>query len=71
MTEKIQNALGDGKYACGVYLDFQNAFDTVNHKLLLCKLKRYRIRGIPLTLSQSYLMNQTQFVEINKKRFQI
>ena len=54
-----------------VYLDFQNAFDTVNHKLLLCKLKRYRIRGIPLTLSQSYLMNQTQFVEINKKRFQI
>ena len=47
ITEKIRNALDDGKYVCGVFLDFQKAFDTVNHKILLSKLEHYRIRGIP------------------------
>ena len=45
---KIRNALDDGKYACGVFLDFQEAFDTSNHKVLLSKLEHYGIRGIPL-----------------------
>ena len=67
ITEKIRNALDDGKYVCGVFLDFQKAFDTVNHKILLSKLEHYGIRGMPLKLFQNYLMNRTQFVEINKK----
>ena len=67
ITEKIRNALDDGKYTCGLFLDFQKAFDTVNHKIILSKLEHYGIRGIPLELFQNYLMNRTQFVEINKK----
>ena len=67
ITEKIRNALDDGKYGCGVFLDFQKAFDTVNHKILLSKLEHYGIRGMPLKLFQNYLINRTQFVEINKK----
>ena len=54
-------------YAYGVFLDFQKAFDTVNHKILLSKLEHYGIRGMPLKLFQNYLMNRTQLVEINKK----
>ena len=59
--------MDDGKFAGGVFLDFQKDFDTVNHKLLLSKLEHYGIRGIALNLFQKYLKNQTQFVEINKK----
>ena len=49
ITEKI-NALDEGKFACGVFIDFQKAFDTVNHKILISKLEHYGIRGLPLHL---------------------
>ena len=67
ITEEIQNALDDGKYACHVILYFKKAFNTLNHKIFLSKLEHCGIRGMPLKLFQNYLMNQTQFVEINKK----
>ena len=47
ITEKIRNAIDNNQYACGVFLDFQKAFDTVNHRILLSKLEYYGIRGIP------------------------
>ena len=38
ITEKIKQACDSGKYACGVLLDLQKVFDTVNHDILLKKL---------------------------------
>ena len=49
-----------------IFLDFQKASDNVNHKIFISKLEHYRIRGMPFKLSQNYLMNRTQFVEMNK-----
>ena len=46
ITEKIKQACDSGKYACGVFLDLQKAFDTVNHDILLKKLNHYGIRRI-------------------------
>ena len=65
ITDKIRNALDENKYKCGVFLDFQKAFDTVNHKILSSKLNYYGIRGIALSLLESYLTNRKQFVHVN------
>ena len=54
-----------GKFACGVFLDFQRAFDTVNHQILISKPEHYRVRDVPLNLFKSYLEKQKQFVSVN------
>ncbi len=48
-----------------VFLDLSKAFDTINHIILLEKLKYYGIDGIALKLMESYMTNRTQYVEID------
>ena len=64
ITEKIREALDQGKIAIGVFIDLQKAFDTVNHSILLKKLHNYGIRGKMLDWFRSYLSNRQQFVSI-------
>ena len=45
MTESIKNSLDNKKFGCGIFLDLQKAFDTVNHQILLDKLEHHGIRG--------------------------
>ena len=65
ITEKIKYALGNGKITCGIFLDPQKAFDTVDYKILISKLEHYGICRIPLNWFKSYLTKRRQFVEIN------
>ena len=48
-----------------IYLDFQKAFDTVQHQRLLKKLKGYGIQGKVLCLIESFLKNRKQRVQVN------
>ena len=45
LTEKIQEQLDSGKYGCRIFVDFQKAFDTVDHTILTQKLNCYGVRG--------------------------
>ena len=64
ITENIRKALDENKFACGVFVDFQKAFDTVNHDILINKLDHYGVRGIENNWFRSYLTGRTQFVSI-------
>ena len=65
LTDKIREQLDKGNFAHGIFVDFQKAFDTVDHQILIQKLNYYGIRGIANNLFSSYLQNRTQFVSIN------
>ena len=58
ITEKIRKAVDDGKKACGVFPDFQEAFDTLDHDILLAKLEHYGITGIPLKLFKTITLDE-------------
>jgi hypothetical protein len=56
--------LDQKKKTAGIFFDLSKAFDTVNHKLLLYKLEKIGIRGIPLNWITSFLENRIQIVKI-------
>ena len=39
LTEAVRNALDNKRLGCGIFIDLQKAFDTVNHRILLSKLE--------------------------------
>ena len=65
ITENRRKALDDGNIGCGVFVDLEKAFDTVDHQILLAKLNHYGIRGVSNDWFKSYLSNRNQYVSIN------
>ena len=65
IVEEIRKNLDNGIFTCGVFIDLEKAFDTVNHKIILSKLEHYGIRDNALKWLISYLMNRKQFVKLN------
>ena len=50
ITEKITHTLDNSHYMCEVFLDFQKAFDTVNHDM--CQSFTTAVSQTPLLLSE-------------------
>ena len=55
LYSEILKTLEKQEYAYIVFLDFAKAFDTVDHSILLEKLKHYGIRGVPNKWFASFL----------------
>ena len=66
ITERIYDTFnrGDGTFNINIYIDFQKAFDTVDHHILLNKLSMYGITGPTHNLIKNYLSNRYQSVRI-------
>ena len=62
ITEHIRGLLDNGHYVCGIFVDLEKAFDTVNHEILCDKLSSYGLRGNVNKLLQSYLSNRKQYL---------
>ena len=65
VVDDISKAVDDRKVAALVLLDFSKAFDTVNHYLLISKLKYIGFDQTSIKFFTNYLTNRTQRVDIN------
>ena len=65
LTDKIREHRDSGNFACGIFVDLQKTFYTVDHDTLIQKLNRYGIRGVANNWFSSYLQNQLQCISIN------
>ena len=65
LVDEISESIDNHEITVGVFVDLSKAFDTVNHDILLNKLRYYGIRGNVYKWFESYLNNRFQFVAIN------
>ena len=63
--DKVAHAIADVSHTIGVFLDLSKVFDTINHDILIYKLRHYGVRGKALDSFRDYLTNRKQFVSIN------
>lgn len=64
-TDRIKQAIDDGLLTGAVFIDLTKAFDTINHRILLCKLESFGIVGPALQFIRNYLTNRSQVVYVN------
>ena len=61
----ISTALDKKQHAVAIFCDLRKAFDTVDHRILLTKLRKLGVRGAELLWFQNYLQNRKQIVCVN------
>lgn len=68
--DNILKSFDNGQMTLGVFIDLSKAFDTVDHEILLQKLKFLGIRGTYLKWFKSYLNNRKQFIPFDNGKKQ-
>ena len=62
LVDRITKYIDEGKLPLSVFLDLSKAFDTIDHRILLQKLKYYGVSDTPLKWLRSYLSDRKQCV---------
>ena len=60
MLEKWKQAVDKGEQLSELFMDLSKVFDTINHELLLAKLKAYGFSRNAVELMRRYLKNRKQ-----------
>ena len=63
LIDRFSYYMDNGQIPISIFLDLSKAFDTLNHSILLQKLKHYGIENTPLKWFQSYLTDRVQYVK--------
>jgi len=67
LVNELSESFNQNKFTIGVFIDLSKAFDTVNHQILLDKLKHYGIHGNNLKWFTNYLSNRKQYIQYDKE----
>lgn len=65
LSEEINQATENNEIMATVFLDIKKAFDSVQHNILIKKLRKLGIRGNAGDVIESYLNNRMQQIKIN------
>ena len=71
LIERIINKMDLNEIPIDIFLDLSKAFDTIDHTILLHKLKYYGLEQSTLRLFESYLKNRKQYTEIEESKSEI
>ncbi len=61
----LTSALNKKQFSIAIFCDLRKAFDTVDHNILLDKLKNLGVRGVEWLWFKNYLSNRKQFVSVD------
>ena len=62
LVDLIQKYLNTNYYVCGVFIDFQKVFGTVNQDILLEKCAYYGLPGLANNWLSSFFKNRKQYI---------
>ena len=68
LINSILTSINNKDAVYGIFYDVSKAFDTLNHEILVSKLKYYGITGVAGELIKSYLSNRFQRVRIRNSQ---
>ena len=71
LTSTIIYKLDNSHIPIAIFLDLSKAFDTLNYKILLRKLKYYGLCDVAYNLIENYLTNRQQFVKLRNVKLKL
>ena len=71
LIERVKGLMVKGHVVGTVFLDLKKAFDTVDHSVLLAKLKRFKMSTDATQWFKSYLGERQQCVKVNGEKSQL
>ena len=66
LTDNILHSINENKFIGLLFVDFEKAFDVINHSLLLRKLQLYKLSPELIHLILSFLSDRKQLVMVNE-----